>query len=122
MSKKVLVVDDSLFVRNIVKKVLTESGKFCIVGEAANGKEAVELAEKLEPDIMILDVTMPVMDGLEAAREILKKNSNIKVLLLSALGTEDTLSQAQNIGVKYSLVKPFKPEQLLETLEKILET
>ncbi|WP_448521521.1 response regulator [Pseudothermotoga sp.] len=120
MSKKVLVVDDSPLVRNLVKKALAGNSEFCVVGEAANGKEAVELAQKLEPDVITLDVTMPVMDGLEAAREILKRNSRVKILLLSAMGDDSLISQAQSLGIKHSLQKPFKAEQLLEALGKVL--
>ncbi|HBT38877.1 MAG: response regulator [Pseudothermotoga sp.] len=121
MSKRVLVVDDSPLVRNLVKKALNGNSEFCVVGEAANGKEAVDLAQKLEPDIITLDVTMPVMDGLDAAREILKQNSKIKILLLSAMGDDALLSQAQSLGIKHSLQKPFRAEQLLEALRKLLE-
>ncbi|AJC74082.1 MULTISPECIES: response regulator [Pseudothermotoga] len=120
MSKKVLVVDDSPLVRNLVKKALAGNSEFSVVGEASNGKEAVEMAQKLEPDIITLDVTMPVMDGLEAAREILKRNSRVKILLLSAMGDDSLISQAQSLGIKHSLQKPFKAEQLLEALGKVL--
>ncbi len=121
MSKKVLVVDDSPLVRNLIKKALAQSSDFSVVGEASNGKEAVELAQKLNPDIITMDVTMPVMDGLEAAKAVLSKDKNVKVLLLSAMGDEDLLSQAAKIGIRHALQKPFKAEQLIDALKKLLE-
>ncbi|MGJ8455420.1 response regulator [Pseudothermotoga sp. U03pept] len=121
MIKKVLVVDDSPLVRNLIKKALAQSSDFSVVGEASNGKEAVELAQKLKPDIITMDVTMPMMDGLEAAKAVLSRDKNVNVLLLSAMGDEDLLSQATEIGIKHALQKPFKTEQLIDALKKLLE-
>ncbi|WP_448379405.1 response regulator [Fervidobacterium sp.] len=119
--KKVLIVDDSPLVRNLVKKALSQRNDFNVVGEASNGKEAVELAMKLEPDIITLDVTMPIMDGLEAAKKILSVKNSIRILLLSAMGDDDLLNQAREIGIRHSLQKPFKNEQLLDAINKLLE-
>lgn len=121
MIKKILIVDDSPLVRNLIKKALSQSTDFTIVGEASNGIEAVELAQKTNPDLITLDVTMPVMDGLEAAKLILSKQNNVKILLLSAMGDDTLLSQASTIGIKNSLQKPFKTDQLLEAIKKTLE-
>ncbi|MCD6102425.1 MAG: response regulator [Thermotogaceae bacterium] len=119
MVKKVLVVDDSPLVRRLIKKALSQHTDFSVVGEASNGQEAVELYEKLRPDVITLDVTMPVKDGLQAAKEILDKGSQTKILLLSAMGDDDLLKQASSIGIEHSLQKPFKADQLLEALNKI---
>lgn len=119
--KKVLVVDDSPLVRNLVKKAFAQIKDFTVVGEASNGKEAIELSSKLEPDIITLDVTMPIMDGLDAAKVILENNKNVRILLLSAMGDDDLINQAKEIGIKHSLQKPFKSEQLLNAINKVLE-
>ena len=119
--KKVLVVDDSPLVRNLVKKAFAQIEDFTVVGEASNGKEAIELSSKLEPDIITLDVTMPIMDGLDAAKVILENNKNVRILLLSAMGDDDLINQAKEIGIKHSLQKPFKSEQLLNAINKVLE-
>lgn len=121
MAKKILVVDDSPLVRNLIKRALSQSTDFTVVGEASNGKEAVERAQQLNPDIITLDVTMPLMDGLDAAKEILNRGIKPKILLLSAMGDEELLSQAGNVGIKHTLQKPFRPEQLINALKKLLE-
>lgn len=119
MPKRILIVDDSLFVRTIIKKVLSQDSEFCIVGEATSGKEAVDLAERLKPDIITMDVTMPDMSGLEASKVILGRANNTKIVLLTALGCEDVLVQAKEIGIKHFLPKPFQPEQLLQVLRDL---
>ncbi|MCD6449438.1 MAG: response regulator [Thermotogaceae bacterium] len=119
--KRVLSVDDSPLVRKLIKKFLSKTDDFEVVGEGSNGEEAVKLFFELRPDIVIIDVTMPVKDGLEAAREILSKDPNANILLASAMGDDDLLEQASAIGIKYSIQKPFKQDQLIDALNKILE-
>ncbi|MEN3185114.1 MAG: response regulator [Atribacterota bacterium] len=115
---RVLVVDDSPLVRNMVKKACMGS-KFEVIGEAKNGEEAVALYRELNPDIVTLDVTMPVKDGLQAAEEILMLNPEAKILLLSAMGDENLLKKAMNMGIHVSLQKPFTAQRLLEVLEDL---
>lgn len=116
---RVLVVDDSPLVRNMVKKAFVGS-EFEVVGEAKNGEEAVALYQELNPDIVTLDVTMPVKDGLQAAAEILAFNPQAKILLLSAMGDESLLKKAITMGIRTSLQKPFTAQKLLEALEGLV--
>ncbi|MBC7217960.1 MAG: response regulator [Candidatus Caldatribacterium sp.] len=115
---RVLVVDDSPLVRNMVKKACLGS-EFEVVGEAKNGEEAVTLYRELLPDIVTLDVTMPVRDGLSAAREILAFDPRARILLLSAMGDEGLLAEARALGITSSLQKPFTPQALLSALQNL---
>lgn len=121
MKKKVLVVDDSPLVRNLVKKALSTTEEFEVVAEASNGKEAIQKFEDLKPDIITLDVTMPVMDGLEAARIIVQKSPKVKILVMSAMGDQDLLNEFRTLGVTHSIQKPFKNDILIQKLREISE-
>ena len=115
---KVLVIDDSPFVFKAVSKAL-EGSEYVAIDNALNGAIGLEKYESLQPDVITLDVTMPVMDGLETARHLVKMNPNVNIILLSAMGDEVLLNEAREIGVKYFLTKPFKPEGLKEKLREI---
>lgn len=115
---KVMAVDDSPITRKMIKKALQPEG-FVIVGEAGNGKEAVELYPQIQPDIITMDVTMPVMDGLAAASAIKAVNTSQKIIMLSAMGDNDIIAEARALGINDFCSKPFKPEQMVN---KILET
>ncbi|MCS7205782.1 MAG: response regulator [Leptospiraceae bacterium] len=116
---RILVVDDAKFMRTLVKDALTSKGHV-IVGEAENGNQAIELYEKLKPDLVTMDITMREKDGLEAAAEILKKDPNARIIMVTALGQEDLLARAIKMGVKDFVVKPFPPERLIQATEKAL--
>jgi len=118
MTKKVLVIDDSPFVFKAVSKAL-EGSDYEAVDNALNGQMGVEKYNTLKPDVITLDVTMPVMDGLETARELVKIDPDVKIIMLSAMGDEVLLNEAREIGVKYFLTKPFKPEGLIGKLTEI---
>lgn len=118
MNKKVLVIDDSPFVFKAVSKAL-EGSEWEVVGNALDGQLGVEKYLETRPDVVTLDVTMPVMDGLEAARKLVEINPNIKIIMLSAMGDETLLNEAKEIGVKYFLTKPFRPETLLDKLAEV---
>jgi two-component system chemotaxis response regulator CheY len=118
-SYTVLVVDDSPFIFKAVKKALEPEG-FKFMDQAFNGQECLEKVEQQAPDMIILDVTMPVMDGLETATRLFRKNAATKLIMISAMGDEEMVEKARRIGVKNFLVKPFKPEELLSTVRKLL--
>ncbi|MGH2896088.1 MAG: response regulator [Solirubrobacteraceae bacterium] len=116
---RVLVVDDAAFMRKVVSDALV-SGGHEVVGEGGNGVEAVDRFRELKPELAMLDITMPEKTGLEALAEIIAIDPNAKVLMCSALGQESKVIEALKPGAKNFLVKPFKPEQLLEAVDKAL--
>ena len=116
---KILVIDDSPFIFKAVKRALEPNG-FEVVDNASNGQIGLEMYEKYNPDVITLDVTMPVMDGIETAKALFEKNKNIKIVMLSAMGDDLLLNQSKEIGIKYFVTKPFKPEELLTTINSLL--
>lgn len=115
----VLIVDDAAFMRKVLTDALT-SGGHAIVGEAANGQEAVEQFQALRPDITTLDITMPEKDGLSALKEILSFDPGAKVIMCSALGQESKVIEAVKAGARDFVVKPFQPDRVLEAVSKAL--
>lgn len=112
---RILLADDEALIRLDLREMLTEAGHE-IVGEAANGQEAVQLAQELHPDIVIMDVKMPVMDGLTAAQQITEAEI-APVLLLTAYSQQDIVSRATEAGVIAYLVKPVREQQLFPAIE-----
>jgi two-component system chemotaxis response regulator CheY len=119
MPKRILVVDDAMFMRATVKRIL-EQGGFEVAGEAENGRMAVERYGQLKPDAVLMDITMPVMDGISAAKEILKTDPGAVVLMCTALGQQNLVIDAIKAGVKDYIVKPFQPERVVEGVSKAL--
>ena len=115
--KKVLVVDDAAFMRLTLKTMLEKNG-FEAVGEAENGRKAIEQYKILKPEIVTMDITMPDMDGIEALAEIIKFDPKANIIMLSAMGQEVKIREAILIGAKGFIIKPFKEEYLLKTLSK----
>jgi len=113
---RILVVDDAAFMRMRLKNVLGDQGHEVI--EASNGVEAVALYEQQRPDLVLMDITMPEMDGLEALRAIRSKFPDAKVVMCSALGQERTVIEAIKSGAKDFIVKPFQPDRLVEAVKK----
>jgi two-component system chemotaxis response regulator CheY len=120
MGATILIADDLSFMRMIQKEILTERG-YTIVGEAADGREAVEKFKNLHPDLVLLDITMPNMNGLEAMRKIFALDPRARVIMCSALGQQNLIVEAIRAGVKDFIVKPFKPERILSAIEKALK-
>lgn len=119
MSTTIMVVDDSPFASKQVKDIVEDNG-YDVIGYAKNGEEGIELYKELKPDIVILDIIMPGIDGLETA-EILKKNDpDVKILMLSSLCDAGTLEEVKSIGVKYLIPKPLEEDMLLATLQLVL--
>jgi two-component system chemotaxis response regulator CheY len=116
---RVLVVDDAAFMRKMVSDALSGGGHE-IVGEAANGAEAVQRFQELRPDVMTLDITMPEKDGLTALREIIAVDPGAKVIMCSALGQESKVLESIKLGAKDFVVKPFQPDRVLSAIEKAL--
>jgi two-component system chemotaxis response regulator CheY len=116
---RVLVVDDAAFMRKVLTDALAQGGHD-VVGEAANGVEAVAQFQALNPDVTTLDITMPEKDGLEALREILAANPTARVIMCSALGQESKVLESIKCGAKDFVVKPFQAERVLEAVGKAL--
>lgn len=116
---KILLVDDAAFMRKVIKDALTKNG-YTDLHEAVDGMDAVEKYEELKPDLVIMDITMPNMDGLEALKAIRGKNSNANVVMCSAMGQESMVIDAIQSGAKDFIVKPFKPDRILKTVSSIL--
>lgn len=121
MSLKILTVDDSKTIRMIVKKAFKSFD--CILFEAENGVEGLASAAKEKPDLIILDITMPVMDGIEMLGKLKSESDlqDIPVIMLTAESGKDNVMQIVKMGVKDYVVKPFKGEQLIERAKKILK-
>jgi two-component system chemotaxis response regulator CheY len=116
---RVLVVDDAAFMRKMVSDALSGGGHE-VVGEAANGTEAVQQFEALRPDVMTLDITMPEKDGLTALKEIIAADPGAKVIMCSALGQESKVLESIKLGAKDFVVKPFQADRVLVAIEKAL--
>ncbi len=120
MGKRVLIVDDAAFMRMLLKDIISKAG-FEVVGEAANGKEAVEKYKELKPDIVTMDITMPEMNGIEAVKEIKKIDPEAKIIMVSAMGQQAMVIEAIQAGARDFIVKPFQPARVIEALKKLVE-
>lgn len=115
---KILLVDDAAFMRMRCAKLLTENGYE--VGEAENGQEAIQKYQTYRPDLVLMDITMPVMDGITATREIKALDTGAKVVMVSALGQQTMVIEAIKAGAKDFVVKPFEPDKILATVRKFV--
>ena len=114
MGKRILIVEDSTMMRRVIAKVLREAGHD-IVGEASSGVEALELYQELQPDLVTMDITMRGMDGITAAKEILDKHNDARILMLSNLDEDKYRDEVKRIGA-IGLVNKHKSEQILELI------
>lgn len=119
MAKGVLIVDDAAFMRMMIKDILGKKG-YQIVGEAEDGAKAVEKYEELKPDLVIMDITMPEMDGIEAVKRIIAADADATIVMCSAMGQQAMVIEAIQAGAKDFIVKPFQPERVLEAVSKVL--
>lgn len=118
--RTIVLVDDLPFMRRRMLEILTPAG-YRIAGEASNGLEGVKLYKKLKPDLVLLDITMPKMDGLTALRHLKKYDSHAKVIMCSSLGEEKYIIKAILYGAQDFIVKPFSEIRLLEAVGKAFE-
>ena len=116
---RVLVVDDAAFMRKLVTDALVKAGHE-VIGEAANGVEAVASYQALKPDLATLDITMPEKDGLAALKEIIEIDPTARVIMCSALGQESKVLESIKLGARDFVVKPFQPARVQEAVEKAL--
>ncbi len=119
MAKNVLIVDDAAFMRMMIKDILSKNG-YNVVGEAENGKIAVDKFKELNPDLVTMDITMPEMDGLEALKAIKATNPGATVIMCSAMGQQAMVIEAIQAGAKDFIVKPFQADRVLEAVKKAI--
>jgi two-component system chemotaxis response regulator CheY len=115
-----VVVDDAVFMRTLLKKMIEEVENYVVVGEGANGFEAIELAKINQPDIMTLDITMPDLDGISAVQEILSTSPNTKIIMVSAMGQQSMVIEAIKLGAKDFVVKPFEKSRVFQAIKNVL--
>ena len=117
---RVLIADDASFMRQMIRDIIEPEG-FEVVGEASDGVEVVEKFKELHPDLVMMDIVMPKRSGIDAVKGIVAMDPTARVVMCSALGQETLVMEAIQAGAKDFIVKPFKPESVVETLKKALE-
>ena len=117
----VLIVDDSRTSRRILRDILEKAG-YEVIGEAVNGKEGIEQYDKMQPDIVTMDITMPEMDGIEALRRIREAHPDARVVMITAAGQKDKMMEAVKIGASEFVSKPFIIETVLEAMEHCMKS
>jgi two-component system chemotaxis response regulator CheY len=119
-SRTVLIVDDVSYVRKTLKQILTNRG-FRVVGEAENGEEAVKLYQETRPDLVTMDLAMPVLNGVDATREILKLDPEARVIVLSAMMQENLVADAVMAGAKDYILKPFQTDEVMKVIHQVIQ-
>ncbi|MBN2414474.1 response regulator [bacterium] len=119
MKRTILVVDDARVMRNIIKSNLKDNDEFELF-EATNGQEAVKQYDEIKPDLVTMDITMDVQNGVEAAREILSHDPDARIIMVTALGQEKLLSECIEMGVKDYILKPFSKDRIISAISKAL--
>jgi two-component system chemotaxis response regulator CheY len=119
VGQRILLVDDASFMRMMLKNILVGAG-YDVVGEGENGAKGIDLYKSLKPDLVIMDIIMPEMGGIDAVREIVKSNPSAKVLMCSSMGQQSLVVEAIQAGAKDFIVKPFQPSNVLEAVKKTL--
>lgn len=117
MAKNILICDDAAFMRMMIKDILTKNG-YTVAGEAENGAKAVERYLELKPDLVMMDITMPEMDGIQALKKIKQADPGATVIMCSAMGQQAMVIEAIQSGAKDFIVKPFDKDRVLEAVKK----
>lgn len=116
---RILLVDDANFMRMTLETIVKQD-KHEVIGGAENGKEAIKLYKEMKPDLVTMDITMPVMNGIDAIKEIMKYDSEAKIVVCSAMGQQKVVVEAIEIGAKDFIVKPFDENRVLDTINRVL--
>lgn len=120
MGINLIIADDLKFIKLVLRQLVEKAG-FRVVGEASNGEEAVELYQDKRPDVVLMDITMPKMDGLTALKKILELDPEAKIIMCSALGQQSLIVQALQLGAKDFIVKPFREERVITAIKHVLD-
>ena len=116
---KILVVDDAAFMRMMIKDILSKNG-YNVAGEAENGAKAVEKYAELKPDLVLMDITMPEMDGIQALKKIKESDPSALVIMCSAMGQQAMVIESIQAGAKDFIVKPFQADRVIEAVKKVV--
>ena len=116
---KILIVDDAAFMRMMIKDILTKNG-YEVAAEAENGQKAVEKYAEVRPNLVLMDITMPEMDGIQALKKIKELDSSANVIMCSAMGQQAMVIEAIQSGAKDFIVKPFQAERVIEAVKKVV--
>ena len=116
---KVLIVDDAAFMRMMIKDILTKNG-YEVAAEAENGIKAIEKYQETNPDLVLMDITMPEMDGIQALKKIKEVDAGAKVIMCSAMGQQAMVIEAIQSGAKDFIVKPFQADRVIEAVKKVV--
>ncbi len=119
MAKNILICDDAAFMRMMIKDILTKNG-YNVAGEAENGAKAVEKYNELKPDLVLMDITMPEMDGIQALKKIKEQDSSALVIMCSAMGQQAMVIESIQAGAKDFIVKPFQADRVIEAVKKVV--
>ena len=119
LANRILIVDDAAFMRMMIKDILTKND-YEVVGEAENGLKAVEKYKELGPDLVLMDITMPELDGIQAVKQIKEYDPAAKVVMCSAMGQQAMVIESIQAGAKDFIVKPFQAERVIEAIQKVL--
>ena len=119
MAKNILICDDAAFMRMMIKDILSKNG-YNVVGEAENGAIAVEKYSELKPDLVLMDITMPEMDGIQALKKIRANDGNACVIMCSAMGQQAMVIESIQAGAKDFIVKPFQADRVIEAVKKVV--
>lgn len=119
MEKRILICDDATFMRMMIKDILTKNG-YEVAGEAENGLVAIEKYNELKPDLVLMDITMPEMDGITALKKIVESDSDAKIVMCSAMGQQSMVIDSIQAGAKDFIVKPFQAERVVEAVQKVV--
>lgn len=119
MAKNILICDDAAFMRMMIKDILTKNG-YNVAGEAENGAKALEKYNEVKPDLVLMDITMPEVDGIQALKNIKAADPNAKVIMCSAMGQQAMVIESIQAGAKDFIVKPFQPDRVLEAVKKVV--
>ena len=120
MSGRIMVVDDAAFMRMMLKDILTKNG-FEIAGEAENGLRAIDRYKEVSPDLVLMDITMPELDGIGAVKQIKALDPNAKIIMCSAMGQQAMVLESIQAGARDFIVKPFQADRILEAVNKCLQ-
>ncbi len=118
MATKILIVDDASFMRMMLRNILSSHG-YEIVGEAENGRQAEEVYQQVKPDIVLIDLIMPEVGGIEAVKKIIELNKAAKIIICSAMGQQALVVEAMQAGARDFIVKPFQPTSVIEAIQKV---